>query len=236
MALTATQADNFDDNTKNTSIWEDPTTIPIFANEYSPLGGTISESGSQLNLTGAVSTGGAVQGYTSVDTALDMRGSEIVLQLVTVPTAGGQGISLIFGASETGHVYRWQISNNFGTVTIEAKSNNFGTAGTPFSATYSATDHAWLRIRQDSAAGGTVYWDTAPDSSGSPGTWVNRRSVASADGAYWDPATCQVGVVVAMDSSNASPFTFVVDNFNTTAGGGGIDLDPITSCYPIGSI
>lgn len=220
MALTGTIQDNFDDNTKNASIWNDPTTIPVFAAEYSPLGGTISESGSQLSLTGAVSTGGAVQGYSSVDTALDLRGSEIVLQVVTVPTAGGQGITLIFGASETGHVYRWKVSNGFGTVEIQALSNNFGSAGTPFSATYSATDHAWLRIRQDSAAGGTVYWDTAPDASGSPGTWVNRRSVASADGAYWDPATCQVGVMVAMDSSNASPFTFVVDNFNTTSAAG----------------
>jgi hypothetical protein len=42
---------------------------------------------------------------------------------------------------------------------------------------YSATDHAWLRIREDS---GTIYWDTAPDSGGSPGTWTNRHSVAVA--------------------------------------------------------
>ncbi|MEU1778116.1 hypothetical protein ABZ545_01360 [Streptomyces abikoensis] len=37
---------------------------------------------------------------------------------------------------------------------------------------YSATNHRWLRIRED---GTNVYWDTAPDGS----TWTNRRTLAS---------------------------------------------------------
>jgi hypothetical protein len=36
---------------------------------------------------------------------------------------------------------------------------------------YSSTDHAWIRIREE---GGTWYFDSAPDSNGSPGTWTNR--------------------------------------------------------------
>jgi hypothetical protein len=41
------------------------------------------------------------------------------------------------------------------------------------SLTYSSTDHAWLRVRE---ASDTFYWDTAPDSSGSPGSWTERFS------------------------------------------------------------
>lgn len=40
---------------------------------------------------------------------------------------------------------------------------------------YDATNHAWLRLRE---AGGTIYWDTAPDNAGVPGTWTNQASKA----------------------------------------------------------
>lgn len=56
------------------------------------------------------------------------------------------------------------------------------------SLTYDSTNHAWLRVRHDTAGGGTFYWDTAPDSgSGTPGTWTNRFSaLTTATGVAFD--------------------------------------------------
>jgi hypothetical protein len=56
--------------------------------------------------------------------------------------------------------------------------------GTP---TYSATSHAWWRLRE---ASGTIFWETAPDSSGVPGTWTSQGSVSTATiTASWSIAT-----------------------------------------------
>lgn len=222
MALTAELVDNFNDNSRDTGKWlASLSANPGFYNVPTGIGGTISETGGQVSMTGAVSNTHG-DGYYSQDAALDMTSSEIVLQLVTMYTGSGQDISMVLGADQgSAQYYRAQVQNNFGTVSLIMRSNNFGDGGADeggtVTITWSATDHRWLRIRHDTAAGGTIYWDTAPDSSGSPGTWTNRRTLTSASSGYFAPTSMQVGFVVAMGSSAASPQTIVVDNFNTTS-------------------
>jgi hypothetical protein len=56
--------------------------------------------------------------------------------------------------------------------------------GTP---TYSATNDAWWSIRETS---GTIVLETAPDSSGVPGTWTSKGSVATST-ITWSIATAK---------------------------------------------
>jgi len=63
------------------------------------------------------------------------------------------------------------------------------------SLTYSSTDHAWIRIRE---ASDTFYWDTAPDSSGSPGSWTQRFSYSkTGSGVSFDDMAAFLGTAGA---------------------------------------
>ena len=66
----------------------------------------------------------------------------------------------------------WKYKN--GNLYATYKLGGGGSEGTPIA--YNSTTHAWFRIRE---SGGTVYWDTAPDNEGEPGSWTNRKSLAA---------------------------------------------------------
>lgn len=227
MASTASLQDNFDDDSRDTGIWlASLSAAPGFFPQAVGIDGTVTETDGLVRLTGAVSNpDDDCNGYYSQDAALDMTSSEMVLQLVTVPTTSGQSTLLAFGGDQgSAQYYRFTVENAFGTVNLVMRSNLSGNAGADeggtVTITWSATDHRWLRIRHDTAAGGTIYWDTAPDNSGSPGTWTNRRTLTSASTGYFSPTSLQIGFVMCQLSSNASPHTYEIDNFNVTDAGG----------------
>jgi hypothetical protein len=93
--------------------------------------------------------------------------------------------------------------------------------GQTFSATYSQSTHAWWRIRE---SGGTVYFDTAPDSASNPpvsGDWVNRGSV-SLSTTKWTPHNVQIQIFSqGLDNRDALPTGPAKwDGFNTSSGAG----------------
>ena len=130
---------------------------------------------------GAVQTGGraripcapaAFAGFLSFR-EWTLAGSKVTAKLATVPAANG---------SSTGAASMWVQSTTAGTrvgwtynpVTGQLFADNhfsFGDAGHTV-LTYSAIDHAWLRVRE---SGGTVYWETSGDGFG----WTVRRSLAT---------------------------------------------------------
>lgn len=226
MAAVATLVDNFDDNSRNASLWEDPTSsLPAWVPAFSGLGGTAVETGGAVVLTAATSTGDTGIAYESVDVTYELTGSSAYLYLASVPTANGsQNTGFVFALAAGGagsEKVNFRIDNNFGTVNIYAESNAFGDDGADqggtWSDTYDNTNHRWLRIRE---ASGTIYWETAPDSGGSPGTWTARRTLTSASSGYPTVTDMQVGFGIYTYSSTASPQAFTVDNFNTTSATG----------------
>lgn len=70
---------------------------------------------------------------------------------------------------------------------------------------YSATNHAWLRVRE---TGGTVFWDTSPDAA----TWTNRRALASP--AWVGDANIEFQLIAHRDSGINDFAEF--DNVNIT--------------------
>lgn len=84
-------------------------------------------------------------------------------------------------------------------------------SGLTFGAAYE-----WWRIRE---TGGTIYWDTAPDSgSGTPGTWTNRAT--STDALQLSNLTVRIGVRQNYDGESA--WTAAIwDSVNGSAASGG---------------
>jgi hypothetical protein len=78
---------------------------------------------------------------------------------------------------------------------LQVNSNISGSQTTLFSMTYSATAHAWWRIRE---SGGTTYFDTSPDGA----TWTNQYSCA--DYVFGFPLT-QMNVSVQCGDYGSDP-------------------------------
>jgi len=102
-----------------------------------------------------------------------LAGSQLTVKLCTVPAAGGSS-----SASASWYVYsatsgtrlRW--SYNPLTNTLRAAIEVGGADAGGVNLTYSAIDHAWLRVRETS---GTVFMETSPDG----WDWTIRRSAAT---------------------------------------------------------
>jgi hypothetical protein len=207
--------DTFSGSSKDTSKWDATTRLPTWT--ASTLGGTDTESAGVVQITPTISAT-RIEGRSSVTLNYTLVGKELV---VSMPSGPNTTCSVTFGylhaANRGGTNIRWTIDNNFGTVTINAQFSNFGSNGTTFSATYNATTHYWFRIRE---SGSDIYWDTAPDSGGSPGTWVNRRQLSvdgGTPGSYFAPNAGDVGVWVDNYNSNATPITTQFGEFYLTA-------------------
>lgn len=194
MPLISTLIDNFNDGIVG----------PEWGNAY----GGVSEPGGRARVpcvagqyagyqTGKVYTLAGSSVYLQVPLAAAVNGGTVEVQTVFAITPDPtQGTNLAFNINTV-------------TGTIRCESNTNYSDGAATSLTYSATTHAWLRIRE---TGGTLYWDTSTDGS----TWTNRRTLAT-------PAWVTSSTTLALDlwsyrnngTSNYAEF----DNVNTTQNG-----------------
>ncbi|MFJ1808550.1 MULTISPECIES: LamG-like jellyroll fold domain-containing protein [unclassified Streptomyces] len=99
--------------------------------------------------------------------------SKLTAKLATVPAANGSSnaaASMWVTSTTSGTRIGWRYDALTGVL---AAMSQVGFAdGTPTNLTYSAIDHAWLRVRE---AGGTVYWETSGDGY----DWTTRRTLAT---------------------------------------------------------
>jgi hypothetical protein len=147
--------DNFSDGTIDAAKWP---------NSF----GTYSETGGRARV--ACNTG-----YNAVSSALMYTLHESSAYLRAYAPAGGGAtteawsqvlIKSIVGGTDLGFELRMTTNQ------LSAFSRVGYVDAGEVTVTYSATDHAWLRVRE---TGGTTYWDTSPDGS----TWANRRTLTS---------------------------------------------------------
>jgi hypothetical protein len=88
---------------------------------------------------------------------------------------------------------------------------NSGVVGTSTSTTYSATNHAWLQIRE---AAGVLYWEAAPDIVGVPGSWTTLRSL-TIPGSFWDKTACWPSFYSPYSATTPGSGSAVLTNLNT---------------------
>lgn len=164
MALLATLVDNFNDNSQNTGLWN---VGKIPGDAASCTGVTVAETAAQLQVTPRSSTAGVYYcGYVSVAT-YDMTASGAYARFVQ-NTSSSVGVESVFKIG-SGILDKYSYSFYTAGTSLYARARVNGTNTDVASATYSSTNHAWLKITE---SGGTIYWYTAPDNAGVPGTWT----------------------------------------------------------------
>ncbi|MFH9012545.1 LamG domain-containing protein [Streptomyces sp. NPDC017943] len=102
-----------------------------------------------------------------------LTGSKLTAKLARVPAAGGSSnaaASMWVTSTTSGTRLGWRYDALTGVLAAMNQVSFFD--GTPTNLTYSAIDHAWLRIRE---SGGTVYWETSNDGF----IWTVRRTLAT---------------------------------------------------------
>ncbi len=221
MAKTATVDDALTDGSKGAD-WA-TTTVPLGNWGTRTVSGTVTEASDGAACAPTDSTD-CIVGYSTSDTALDFTESEIVFELTEVETGANESFFRVVvcdetsGTNGTGLYAHWEYEYSFGTQTIRAVYNNFGSSGTAYSATYSSTDHRWFRLRD---TGSDIYWDTATDNgSGAPGTWTNRRQLSTSGAPTYSGMTSASFGFFASNDGTKTGIVYKIRNVNVTSAGG----------------
>ncbi|MER5350600.1 hypothetical protein ABT093_09740 [Kitasatospora sp. NPDC002551] len=150
----ASLVDNFDDNTVNPALWP---------NSY----GTYQEASGRAR----VACDTSFNAYKSA-TSWTLTGSSFYLRIYPpAPSGAATATCTAFITSVTAGTDAGFLIDAAGNALGLYLRTGFADAGAVF-LTYSATAHAWLRLRE---TGGTLYWDTSPDGT----TWTNRRTATT---------------------------------------------------------
>jgi hypothetical protein len=146
--------DNFNDNSVNATLWP---------GSY----GTYQEAGGRAR----VACDTAFNAYKS-GTIYTLTGSSVFLQ-VFPPAAAGAATSTctMFLTTTTAGTDAGFLVDTAGNAMGIYLRSGFADAGAVF-LTYSANDHAWLRLRETA---GSLYWETSPNGS----TWTIQRTAAT---------------------------------------------------------
>ncbi|MFE5368195.1 hypothetical protein [Streptomyces mirabilis] len=147
--------DSFDDNFTDPALWP---------NSF----GTYTETGGRARVT-------CDTGFNAYSSALTYRLAESSMFLRVYPPAAGGATTeawtqILIKQQTNGTDIGFEISPLSGNLTMFSRTGFFdpGAVAIP----YDPAAHVWLRIRE---TGGTVYWDTSPDTL----TWTNQRTLAS---------------------------------------------------------
>lgn len=197
MASFSTLVDPFNQTTLNGSLWTQ-TTAGSATMAYNSTGATMTfPAASTATTNGNIITSAS---YSLTNAAVYAH----ILNVASTSTAA----DCIFQVNDAGFTNKLVIIVEAGTIYFQKLVASVNT--TVFSTTYSSTTHAWWRIRETS---GTTFWETAPDSSGSPGSWTVQASQAT-------PITV-TALTLSIGGScyqvEVSPGTFKWNNLNTGA-------------------
>lgn len=194
MALMETLTDPFNQTTLNTTLWTSGT------------GGTTtisySSAGASFNLPNPTTS--SDQAHIQSTAAYDLTSSHALAQFTQmIGTASGE--QFLFQLTGTGGSLRW--SKGGTSLGAYYGSSSFTLVG---SATYSATDHKWMRTRE---SGGTVYFDTSPDGV----TWNNTHGSVLVSTTGIDITALTVNIWAQTWAAVTDPGILQFNNFNTAS-------------------
>ena len=160
-------SDDFNDNSIDTAKWDPNDLFSGFTNTNVP----IAETSQRLEIGPLLQnvSGSSYRGMRTVNT-YDFSESYAFVELVQAPASNTAADAMFtIGYSVTAY-YRLRVSAGI----LTGVRNVGGTKTTLFSITYDSTNHRFLRIRHTDT--GALTLDTAPGSSGVPGTWTQQYS------------------------------------------------------------
>ena len=181
-------ADPFNQGTLNGSLWDSST------------GGSATLSYASSGATAAfpASTTSSTYAYVYAAATYDLTGSSAALHVTGVPDTAN--VYAYFQAAAGTSNLEWLVEAG----SLYARYTVSGTITTLATLTYSATAHAYWRIRE---SGGTTYWDTSSNGI----NWTNQASAS-------DPITettldAVFGIGASANASSPAPFKW--NSFNT---------------------
>lgn len=221
-ALAATiLSDDFNDNSIDTAKWNPNDLFSGFTNTNVP----IAETSQRLEIGPLLQnvSGSSYRGMRTVNT-YTFSDSYAYVELVQAPASNTQGEAMFtVGSSVTAYYRIWVEAG-----TLLGTRNVGGTKTTLFSTTYNSTNHRFLRITNTS--NGAVTLDTAPGSSGVPGTWTQQYSE------IWSSSIPTTGIHFEMKGGTFqteanAPGKVIFDNFQaaTNSAGTGPTISNINS-------
>ena len=216
-ALAATiLSDDFNDNSIDTAKWNPNDLFSGFTNTSV----SIAETSQRLEIGPLLQnvSGSAYRGMRTVNT-YDFTGAYAYVELVQAPASNTSADAMFTLGNSVTAYYRIMVEAG----SLKGVRNIGGTKTTLFSTTYNSTNHRFWRIRNDS---GNVTLDTAPGTSGVPGTWTQQytetwNSSISLTGTYFEVkgGTFQV-------EANA-PGKVIFDNFQAATPDTGAQISGI---------
>ena len=163
-------ADDFDDGRLDATLWP---------NSY----GGASEVGGRARVP---ATPGGFAAYQTART-WTLTGSQLSVKLATVPAANGSSsatATMMINSLTAGTRIGFSYNPVTGALRLVNEVGYFDGAATVL--TYSAIDHAWIRVRE---AAGTLYWETSRNGFG----WTVRRTLATPAWVGTDQVTAEFG-------------------------------------------
>ncbi|HZS27344.1 MAG TPA: alkaline phosphatase family protein [Candidatus Angelobacter sp.] len=196
--------DNFNSSFLDTTKWSNT----LFTGTQN-TSVAVSSNGTQLQI-GPLPTNATSSSYNGITSAgrYNFTGADAYVQLVQPAAAGSNAFTMFAVGNDANNFYRFYVSG--GSLVCEQKIG--GTKSQVGSAAYNATTQQFLRIRHDANAG-NVVWETAPNNSGTPGSWTQQCSEA------WNTTAVPVTSVLFEMKAGTSvpestaPGTILFDNF-----------------------
>jgi phosphatidylinositol-3-phosphatase len=170
----------------------------------------VADTNGQLQI-GPLPTNASSSSYNGITSAkrYDFTGAYAYVQLVQAAASNSNAFTMFAVGNDSSNFYRFYVSG--GSLVCEKKIA--GTKSQIGSAVYDAVNQQFLRIRHDASSGNVVY-ETAPNNSGSPGSWTQQCSEA------WNTTAVPVTSVLFEMKAGTSvaepnaPGTVIFDNFN----------------------
>lgn len=170
---------------------------------------------------GAINTGGFLnlpvstpdtQATAVSNSVWSLTGSQVAAELNTVPfVSGGPFAStrMRLGPPASGFGLAVEYDQETSNLAFMNITGNNDTS--PVTAAYNATDHRWLRIRENN---GTVFWESS--ATGLPGTWTIHRIITTPSWVTSDDGFLKATLSSSVDLTPSMNHT---DNFNRSVTG-----------------
>lgn len=168
------------------------------------------DTGAQLQI-GPLPTNASSSSYNGITSlrSYDFSGAYAYVQLVQPAASNSNAFTMFAVGKDSSNFYRFYVSA--GSLVCEQKIG--GTKGEVGSTAYNGTTQQFLRIRHD-ATTGNVVWETAPNNSGTPGTFTQQCSEP------WNTTAVPLRTVLFEMKAGTGvpepnpPGTVIFDNFN----------------------
>jgi phosphatidylinositol-3-phosphatase len=173
--------DDFNDNSLDATKW---TANDLFSG-YTDTSVLVTES-NQLFQIGPLKQNATDSHYNGIRSSrsYDLTGGYVYVQIVQAPNSSTSADAFFTIGLNVNSCYRIYVEA--GTLFVQKKIG--GAKTTLFTSAFSASNHAFWRMRHDSASGRIVF-ETAPNNGGAPGTWSQLYSES------WNTTAVPLGAV-----------------------------------------